>query len=78
MADLNKPSFFRDGGMPIIGGQRTTAGRNHDGSFFIEIAGKETARAHLTPQQTFDMASGLLKALGYQLEIGNGPQGLKQ
>jgi hypothetical protein len=74
MNSLNKPSMFRKGGLAVIGGQKTTAGRNDDGSYFIEIAGRETARAHLTPQQTFDLANGLLKALGYRLELGNGPQ----
>ena len=75
MNDLNKPSFFRKGGLPILGGdQRLTAGKNPDGSYYVDIAGRHNARAHMTPQQTFELANGLLKALGYRLEIGNGPQ----
>jgi hypothetical protein len=75
MNDLNKPSFFRKGGLAVLGSdQRLTAGKNPDGSYYIDIAGRNNARAHMTPQQTFDLANGLLRALGYQLEIGNGPQ----
>lgn len=76
MNDLNKPSFFRKGGLAVIGSdQRLTAGKNPDGSFYIDIAGRNSARAHMTPQQTFALAKGLLKTLGYELEIGNGPTG---
>lgn len=75
MNDLNKPSFFRKGGLAVLGSdQRLTAGKNPDGSYYIDIAGKSTVRAHMTPQQTFDLANGLLKSLGYRIEIGNGPQ----
>lgn len=75
MNALNKPSFFRKGGLAVLGSdQKLTAGKNPDGSYYIDIAGRHNVRAHMTPQQTFDLANGLLRALGYQLEIGNGPQ----
>lgn len=74
MNDLNKPSFFRKGGLAVLGSdQRLTAGKNPDGSYYIDINGRDKARAHMTPQQTFDLANGLLRSLGYRLEIGNGP-----
>jgi hypothetical protein len=74
MNDLNKPSFFRKGGLITLDGdQRTTVGKNDNGSFYIDINGKVHARANLSPQQTFDIANGLLKALGYRLELGSGP-----
>jgi hypothetical protein len=77
--DLNKPSFFRKGGLAVLGAdQRLTAGKNPDGSYYIDIAGRHSARANMTPQQTFALANGLLRALGYQLEIGNGPTGEMQ
>jgi hypothetical protein len=72
--DLNKPSFFRKGGLAVIADQRLTAGKNPDGSHYIDIAGRNSARANMTPQQTFDLAIGLLRSLGYQMEIGTGPQ----
>lgn len=75
MNALNKPSFFRKGGLAVIGSDvKLTAGKNPDGSFYIDIAGRHNARAHMTPQQTFDLANGLLRALGYAMEIGTGPQ----
>lgn len=75
MNELNKPSFFRKGGLAVLGSdQRLTAGKNPDGSYYIDIAGRNSARAHMTPQQTFDLANGLLRSLGYALEIGSGPQ----
>lgn len=74
MNDLNRSSFFRVGGLAVLADQRLTAGKNPDGSYYIDIAGRNSARAHMTPQQTFELASGLLRTLGYQLEIGNGPQ----
>lgn len=73
MNDLNKPSFFRKGGLAILSDQRLTAGKNPDGSYYIDITGRHNARANMTPQQTFELANGLLKSLGYRLEIGNGP-----
>lgn len=69
---LNDPSFFRKGGLltPLAEReQRTTVGRNPDGSFYIDIAGKHSARAILTPQQTFDLAKGLLRTLGFNIEF---------
>jgi hypothetical protein len=75
MNELNKPSFFRKGGLDVLGGDvKLTAGKNPDGSYYVDIAGRHSARAHMTPQQTFDLANGLLRSLGYRLEIGNGPQ----
>jgi hypothetical protein len=53
--------------------RRLTVGRRVDGSFFVDIAGKNNAIAHITPQQAFEIARGLMKALGYELELGNGP-----
>lgn len=74
MNELNKPSFFRKGGLAVLGSdQKLTAGKNPDGSYYIDIAGRHNAQAHMTPQQTFELAKGLLAALGYRLEIGNGP-----
>lgn len=69
---LNDPSFFRKGGLltPLAEReQRTTAGRNADGTFYIDISGRHSARAILTPGQTFELAKGLLMALGINLEF---------
>lgn len=75
MNELNKPSFFRKGGLAVLGAdQKLTAGKNPDGSYYIDINGRVHTRANMTPQQTFDLANGLLKSLGYRLEIGTGPQ----
>lgn len=71
MSDLNKPSMFRKGGLLMPNGAYTEVGKNLDGSFYIQIADK---RAQFTPKQAFDLAIGLLKVQGYNLELGNGPQ----
>lgn len=74
MADLNKPSFFRAGGLPMLGAdQRVTAGLQ-DGHPYIHITGRHEAKAYFTPKQFFDLAVGMLDAIGYRLELGNGPQ----
>jgi hypothetical protein len=75
MNTLNKPSFFRKGGLAVLGSdQRLTCGKNPNGSYYIDIAGPQSARAHMTPQQAFELANGLLAALGYRMELGGGPQ----
>ena len=77
--DLNKPSFFRKGDLTPCSAatrKRPPAG-NPDGSFYIDIAGYRTTALALTMtqrSQTFELAKGLMAALGYQLEVGNGPQ----
>lgn len=80
MNKLNEPSFFRKGGLltPLGGnGQRTTVGRNMDGSYYIEIAGPTSARAVLTPLQAFQFATGLLEAMGYRLDKPPAPPPVK-
>lgn len=68
-----QPILFR--GLAIPGAdQRVTAGKRMDGSYFIDIAGRSSARAYMTPQQTFELAKGLFRSLGYHLELGDGPQ----
>lgn len=75
MVDLNKPSFFRAGGLPMLGAdQRLTAGKAQDGSLYIDISGRHNARAYMTPQQWFELATGMLETLGYRLDLGRGPQ----
>lgn len=71
MTDLNTPSFFRKNGLltPLAHReQRTEAGKNPDGSFYIDI-GPGQARSILTPVQTFELAKGLLRALGITVEF---------
>lgn len=74
MGDLNKPSFFRAGGIPMIGAdQRVTAGLQ-EGRPYIHITGRHEAKAYFTPQQFFDLAVGMLETVGYKLDLGKGPQ----
>jgi hypothetical protein len=72
--DLNAPSFFRKGGLAVLNEQHLTIGKNPDGSFYIDISGKNNARAIVTPLQAFNMAKGIMRVLGYHLEVGPGPQ----
>ena len=63
---LNDPSFFRkDGAATPLGGpdQKTTVGRNDDGTWYVDIKGPQSARAVLTPQQALSMALGILNTL---------------
>lgn len=72
--DLNAPSFFRAGGIPVLGAdQRVTAG-TQDGTPYIHITGRHEAKAFFTPKQYFDLAVGMLETLGYRLDLGKGPQ----
>lgn len=74
MTDLNKPSFFRAGGLPMLGAdQRLTAGKAQDGSLYIDISGKHNARAYMRPQQWFELAVGMLETIGYRMEL-KGPE----
>ncbi len=67
---LNDPSFFKKGGLLTLAGQHTTAGKNPDGSFFIQIEGNgPTARAHLTPKQAVDLACGFLRHAGFNVDL---------
>ena len=73
---LNDESFFRkDGAATPLGGadQRTTVGRNDDGSWFIDIRGATSARANFTPAQFLNMLLGSLHALerwGMTIPVG--------
>jgi hypothetical protein len=60
---LDSESFFRKDGLPTAPDQRTTVGRNDNGTWFIEIKGRETARANMTPEQFLNMLLGSLHAL---------------
>ncbi len=64
------PSFFKVGGREVLRQNIMTSGKADDGSFFIDIAGvnNQHVRAYMTPQQTYDLCKGLLKALGYVVE----------
>ena len=72
-----KPSFFRVGGLQLVDQQHLTAGKNQDGSFYLDIKGGTHARAILTPEQTFNLCRGLLRVMGYvpdKLESMGPPQ----
>lgn len=63
------PSFFKVGGLLLPEQeQRVTVGKNQNGSFYIAIQGRYPGHIDLTPRLTFDLAAGLLKALGYTIE----------
>ncbi len=72
---MNHPFLFNGNGIIKPGSdQRVTVGSRADGSFFIDIAGKNNAIVHMTPEDAFKIAKGLMKALGYEFELGDGPQ----
>jgi hypothetical protein len=63
---LNETSFFRkDGLLTPLGApdQRTTVGRNDDGTWFIDIHGPTHARAVMTPEQFLNFLLGSMHAL---------------
>lgn len=66
--------FLFNGSDVSVPDQRVTVGRRVDGRFFIDIAGRHSACAYLTPQGAFDVAKGIFRALGYELELGDGPK----
>lgn len=69
-----KSPFLFDTSDISIPDQRVTVGKRVDGRYFIDIQGRHSACAYLTPQGAFDIAKGIFKALGYHLELGDGPQ----
>lgn len=60
---LDSESFFRKDGLHTGPDQKTTVGRNDDGTWFIEIKGRTTARANMTPEQFLNMLLGSMHAL---------------
>lgn len=63
---LNDSSFFRKEGLATPLGapdQRTTVGRNDDGTWFIDIKGPQSARAVMTPAQMLNLLLGTMHAL---------------
>lgn len=60
---LDSESFFRKDGLVTGADQRTTVGRNDDGTWYVEIKGRESARANMNPDQILNMALGILNTL---------------
>lgn len=60
---LNGDSFFRKDGLLTGPDQHTTVGRNDDGTWYIEIKGRNNARACMNPDQILNMALGILNTL---------------
>jgi hypothetical protein len=52
--------------------RRFTGGKNLDGSFWVEIEGQ--GRVTMPPQAAFDMAVGLLRAMGIDIKFDGRPQ----
>jgi hypothetical protein len=65
--NLNAPSMFRKGGLAVLTPNHLTVGKEDDGSWYVMITGKESAKALLTPRQAYDMARGVLNAMGFQV-----------
>jgi hypothetical protein len=56
----------------LPGQRRFTGGKNLDGSFWIEIEGQ--GRVTMPPQAAFDMAVGILRDLGIEIQFDGRPQ----
>lgn len=61
--EKNSDSFFRKDGLITAPDQRTTVGRNDDGSWYIKIEGRESACANMTPAQMLNMCLGTLATM---------------
>ena len=62
-SNLNVESFFRKDGLLTGPDQHTTVGRNQDGTWYIEIKGKNYARAIMTPEQMLNLCLGTLATM---------------
>jgi len=60
---INGDSFFRKDGLLTAPDQRTTVGRNDDGTWYIHIQGPSTARAVLTPEKMLNLCLGTLATM---------------
>lgn len=60
---INGDSFFRKDGMATAPDQKTTVGRNDDGTWYIDIHGETHARAVLTPDKMLNLCLGTLATL---------------
>ena len=74
---LSEPSFFRKGGLIVPGGPgevHCVAGKNLDGSYYMKVG---DVQCILAPKQIFDLCVGLLKSLGYEVNLPRpaGPEG---
>ena len=61
--DKNSDSLFRKEGLITAPDQRTTVGRNDDGSWYIKIEGRESACAFLTPEKMLNLCLGTLNTM---------------
>ena len=60
---LDGESLFRKDGLITAPDQRTTVGRNLDGSWYIKIVGKDSAQANMTPEQMLNLCLGTLNTM---------------
>ena len=59
----------REDALILHGQRRMTGGKMIDGRIWLELDGKK--RIELTPHSAFELAKGILRNLGYELEIEN-------
>lgn len=61
--DKNGDSFFRKDGLITAPDQRTTVGRNDDGSWYIKIEGRQSVQANMPPDKMLNMCLGVLNTM---------------